>query len=767
MQLNSVTLKNWKGQNTSLKLARLNLVTGPNGSGKTALLEAIQFACEGRTSLGDSPQAAIAFMGTQGGGVHVGLETANGLFGWRRELIIDHSDGGKVSQELSIDGRGVGKVKETEGAIKERIGRDGEVFAPMFDLHRFLDLSDDKRRDFVLDLCARAQRGGGADGTSGAAALSNRISLGYLRESLGDGTVATNQDREDAIAFLVGKLSEGERQAFGEIMAAVNASLRGDVADALNAALTAANDGIKAARRGKDDAAAAVREISERLAAVQVSAETAESLRAKLEQVRVSRGEIEQQIARQGAVQSTRDGLARRISEIRTSIETHKQSVSQPYTPEADPAELEAEAEELSKIPPQTINLTDLEGLEQQARHDLGEAQQSHSELMDKVRQAKMDAERIQNHINDSKSDDWRAANSMLGDFEANYGWPKDGEGHWRQIRSFVQDRMKSEDPRELEAKMQDATAAFNLANNEYEAASAILTQAKAALHAATEALREARSRANDQTREMVDRSRKADALRQKAIRIRQSIDNASRADAARADKIAQLERDVVAAEADLNRFDAELGGFVPTAELTAQCNALSESIASYTQLIKAKDGNDRLKDEYNACVVNAERQVIKWEVCKKLAEAVKKLREEIMAELVAPLLAQMDGFFLAGGVNIKAHCGLIDSKGSRVFDLGIERGDDRIVYQALSGGERCLVGAALAYALVQLADPPLKLLMLECAECDTETFDHIRLACQELQNTLSNVVIATWLDYGPDGWNCIDLSEELAEAAA
>ena len=763
MKLNSVKLNNWKGQSALYELGKLNLVVGANGSGKTAILEAIHFACEGRTSLGDSPQAAINFCGPSGGGVHVGIDEG---FGWQRQLVVDHAEG-KVSQELAIDGRGIGKVKETEGAIKERIGRDGEIFSPMFRLGTFLDLSDDKRRDFVLQLCARAHRGVLSD----PSILLQRIITAYLTESLGPGTVSTNQDRPDANAFLYEKLAEGERKAIASMISEITAkvTMRGDIAECLNSTLTIAKDGIAAARRAKDEANSAVRQISERLQEIRVSAESAEALRAKLAKVREDRGELEKQIARQEAVQQARAGLARRIDLTRADISSLDAAIKA-ATPEqmyGDLAALEAQAEEAGKcIHANPENeLKALEQDENQARIELGEASKTWSDLMTAVGRAKNEAERAQKLLAVAEADDWTKLWKLLDDYETEYAFPADAERHWRQIVEFVAER-KTADLDVLRANLQSTTEAFNLTNNQYEAASAIHDAAKTALHNATTALREARSKASDESRESIKRAGEAAKLREQARSIRSAIERAAQADANRAERLTKLQSDIVQAEADLNRFDAELGGFVPVDSLQIQRAALTATILNIEDEIKAKDGNDRLKDEYNKCVLDAEAQAVKWEVCKRLAEAVKKLREEIMAELVAPLLAGMDDFFLAGRTTLKAHCGLVDAKGGRVFDLGIQRGDARIVYAALSGGERCLVGAALAYALVMLADPPLKLLMLEAAEADDFMLHTIQMACESLAPNLSNVILATWVEVlDAHNWNTIVMGKEAVAA--
>ncbi len=768
MRLDSITLKHFKGQDINHKLGPLTLLYGPNGSGKSAILEGIQFGCEGRCSLGDSAQAALPLVGVNGGGVRIVTDQA---FGWSRELIIDHAEG-KVSQEIAIDGRGVGKLKETEGAIKERIGKDGEVFTPMFDLDRFLDLSDDKRRDFVLQLCARAQRaGGGTVPPPAAVGLLPRIQFAYLMETLGEGTVSTNRDRPDAIGFLIGKLSEGEREAVAEMTAAMFVPARNpDMADALNGCLTVAKDGISAARRGKDEANAAVRAISDRLAAVIVSAETAAALRDRLVMVQAQRNEINKQIARQEAVQSARNNLAQRI--VTMKAEAERLGATNPAAASMhDPDALEAEANELAKMEVPGPNLSALEEAENDARIELGQAATTWSDLMTQVGRLKHEAEQAQRAMIAANADPWAQLAQMILELNGTPGFKVESEEAgmlWLAIAKFVSDHRVTIDREAIAANLETVTKQFNLANNEYEAANAIHDAAKTALYNATTALREARSKANEDAKAASDCFIRATQLREQARSIRNAIDRAELERGNLVQRVASIKTDLIGAEADLNKFDAELGGFVPIDTLRQQDVALGATAWALEVEIKAKDGNDRLKHEYEQCVAEAEKQTIKWEVCKKLAEAVKKLREEIMVELVSPLLVAMDEFFLASRTTMKAYCGLIDGKGSRVFDLGVQRNDRQIVYAALSGGERCLVGAALAYALVQLADPPLKLLLIEAAEADDFVMHSIICACETLSPKLSNVILATWVEvFDAHQWTKIALNNAAPELVA
>lgn len=91
-----------------------------------------------------------------------------------------------------------------------------------------------------------------------------------------------------------------------------------------------------------------------------------------------------------------------------------------------------------------------------------------------------------------------------------------------------------------------------------------------------------------------------------------------------------------------------------------------------------------------------------------------------------------------------------------------------------MSGGESTVFCAALAYAMVDLANPPLKLLMLEVGECDDKTFygliEAIEGVCRE--KTIQAIVATHFADehklFGGHmaKWNTINLDLNASQVA-
>lgn len=755
MRVKQVQLQGFKGLNDTRPVDHLNYIVGPNGSGKTALLEAIQYACEGRTSLGDKPDSVAPMMGLAGGATSVSLDNGR-TFG--RGLSIDH-DAGTTNSTITVDGKSM-PVRTGHAMIAEAIGKDGSVFAPMFDLDRFLELSDDKRRDYVLDLCARAQSQGAGDAIR-PAPLGARITLGFLKQQLGAGTVATNLDRKDATEFLLAQLGKPELEAWLKCEAElVRVAHKGTPAETISAALDTAKTIMNGAKRAKDEAHSANRHLAEQIDAFKVPAETVEALKEARQKVVADRTALLEQSANQAGRSSARAAMVTNLEKLRAKLhELNNQTA--PALPEVEIAErLEAEADRLENDKGGVVfDLESLEANEQQARQDADQARLDHSEAMDKVRQAKVDAERVQLALDAASNDDWLKMDHLLNDYEALVPPVKTVAMQWAAIREFVSARRKSIDVAELEAKMQEAGAAFQLANNQYEAASSILATAKDALRQAQESLARVRTMASAQAATITEHQRQARYNREQARKIRDAIASADANEQARKTARDYIADQVIVAEAQLNGLDSE-GGFIPPAELTAQIVRLDFAEGALSAQISAKEKYQHLRDEYTQCVANAEKQAVLWEVAKKVVEAIKVLREELMEEMIRPLIDHMREFLRNGLVPEYPYCALVNDNGKPIFELGLERGDRRIAYPAMSGGERVLFGAALAYALVQLADPPLKLLMVEAAEADVETIEVLMDCIGGVRDNLSNAMLATChahCEAVPD-WHVIDL---------
>ncbi len=334
MRITKVEVNNFKGIDGGYEFDGQELLVGPNGTGKTGLLQAIQFGCTATTGLGDKFEAALPLFGPRGGSVSI---TLNDGFSWCRSLVYDPKEA-KTSQRLTIAGRETKNLKEADALIREKIGS----FAIMFDLGAFTALSDEAKKNTVLSLCAAA-RGGSGSGLDHAD-ICERIVLGFIADRLGEGTVQvaaeskfgqadvsklSPSDRRLLSEYLVPKLSEQERGSLLMLQKEINTEIKTttDLTECVAAALNKAKELANSTRREHDEKVQAARELSAQKATLTVVSDTVEKLAERHKDLQTQRedliGQVENQKGRQTARTSLEENLRRLDAELdgaRTSL---------------------------------------------------------------------------------------------------------------------------------------------------------------------------------------------------------------------------------------------------------------------------------------------------------------------------------------------------------------------------------------------------------------------------------------------------------------
>lgn len=211
-------------------------------------------------------------------------------------------------------------------------------------------------------------------------------------------------------------------------------------------------------------------------------------------------------------------------------------------------------------------------------------------------------------------------------------------------------------------------------------------------------------------------------------------------------------------AKAALAGLSADAGGSLDA--LNAQRAEIEAAIRRAEEQINAKTRFDLLHAELHSAIREAENAAIDYEVCGCMVDALKSLREKIMDQLVSPVVSRMQRFLDVAMPGRRAYCDLSNSLGREDFALGWRTPDaQKIRLQTMSGGERVIFCAALGYALVTLAAPPLRLLLIEAAEVDADNLRSLLDGCEAVSGELSNVMVATCSIGAPDvlpGWTVI-----------
>lgn len=819
ISITEINVTGFKGLTCTTPVNRLNLFAGPNGAGKTAHLLAPQFAITGSTVLGKTLDDTYQ-LSSQSRGCSVGLKLSDG-FGFSRGITKDHH-AGKLSSFIDIPGRESLGLKDADSLIGERLGR----FAPMFDVAEFLALSPDKRRAFLLDLCARKRGGAAVD----AKDLTYRAAMLFLAapDELGPGTVETfvterfglkpelihtAEMRAKAVETIIDeKLAPDRAAALRELLKEIEAQIKGEMSEAIGSAIEHVRQSANVAKRESDRGYEAARELSARKAqatAIAGDVEEMKARRAALEtELQAAIQKVGQAQGRESADKSLRDSiesLDRQIGELQAKVRQLEALPAQP-TDEADRLEIEAagidvsrakleelrdfERDLMSRDPRRTIAAQHV--VTAQSEVDSWLEQETKSASAIGQAEAKIEAQQNRRKIlaaavDAGLSGHWVRCAELIDSI---------GQQHpaavvtaeWQELSVLIRTNAQLEtieaqkaELLAIDAPLAQAINALVALKEGHKGVIATRVNAEAALKKAREQY-EAHVANLDTDRKAASGAREAeyarvmaaiasvDALRAKAASIRSgSVNRAGEiktANATIAEKqIARAER-----HKELDGLRAQAGGS-SLAALTEERDRLAGSIADLKRKIEQKEAAAILDRELTECTAQAERRGMAHEISKELGQAVKTLREELMADLIAPAKTLMDRFLSTAIEGCESYVTLENDRGTAVFEIGWIRGGSRVSLPALSGGERCIYVAALAYALTVLADPPLKLLILEASEIDEPNLLRLMSACEAVSGELGNVLIATHLQtieaVGP--WNivrCGETRREEVEAA-
>lgn len=723
-----IHLRNWKGITQDIKLGRLTMLTGPNGSGKSAIAVAPMFAITGTVPEGKTLDDAARYM--SGTSASVGIELSDGRQ-FTRSITVEPKTG-KVSQSVHI----VGEEKLSNDGAKEWLARECADFAPMFNLDEFRKQSKTKKRDTITSLQGVESHATSKRGDT----LRNRIAVAFLVESLGEGTVGTQARAKfgsdtnkltaakagELAASMLSELKPEERREFDAMLPQITAQIAGPITQALADAIRTATDEANASKAARDQARAAVRKLSEEQASLDVPAKTAAELKEARGKLAQQVQELTERIGRIEGREQARLALTRR----REMLEGDKQTLG----------------ERIAELPiPDGGSIEQIKARRDAAVEELGKAQERHENLeqqyhksvsliADLTRQGNL----LRSQIDAARANEWNTLRQLS---DQAMGEPTT-IGRTRELIEEMRDiimphAMSAVSVEDLESKLADLDVSLGQA-----------VKMRDELHAEKDA---------------------AELLMQSALASRQE---AGKAWQQVEDQRGELER----TRREFNRLDAEiLAVDVELQDLegddAGQLGQLREDRrAMLVQIGECDAGMERHVEADQArklllrATENAERETVKHEVAKRLTVACRAVREQMMAGLVRPLTDRIDAVLSAVRPDLRSYCRLENARGTAVFDLGWRVGGAaEYPWETLSGGESVIFGAALAYALVTLAEPPLPFLAIESAEADEETLRSILCGLTNVRADLGNILLCSHRDRvtpfdGGEEWTCIDV---------
>lgn len=749
MHINSLSLVDFKGVTSKVTVDKLHAFIGENGCGKTAHLMAPGFAIYGKTPLGGTNDDNAMLAGPLGCSVSVALDDG---FQWTRQLKRDPRDH-RVTQEVRIVGKDGGSVKNANADILAHVGD----FSTMFDLAEFTTLAPDKRRKYVLDLCSSVQ---GAEAIDDLA-VATRIMEAVLMDRLGAATVrsffeakfsreyenVTNEERRELIAALLPKLDATFRERLGPSLEVVRAELRGDVAGGIAAAIDTADAMKNTSKRDRDASQLAAQQLSERKIALKVPAASAEQIKEERAKADSDRQEIEAQINLQAGKETARATLTAELERLKAELAAEQERLSlhlqNASTDNPAPSVLEMQALEIeSDAGPANEGAKALRDDLAAAQSQLSRLTSDASELGLGLVKEKVKVDQLSSQIADIEKSPRAQLVERARTFEVRHV-TKGSMDDWLGVLELILSLCDASGLATLRNHLQQALMSAGQYQEAYDAARSALEAAENEVKAKQAVVDSHQAQADKWNADRDAKLRKASDLRIKAGELRHYATAIACGTQRLQASIKILTDQIVKAEGRLNELDAQ-GGHVNVEELKAQSLRLATRMAQLDVDLDAKTRFHALDRELQQTILNAEQQGVSFEVYESIGRALRSLREELMFGLVKPLMSRINEFLHAAGCIEEAYCQLVNDRGKPIFAIGWQDGMQAVVLEALSGGEACLFGAALMYALVVVKNPPLKLLMLELAEADDGTAEAIMTAADSLSANLSNVFVAT-----------------------
>lgn len=281
ISVEEIQLEGFKNQTTTTGLAKLNLIVGDNGSGKSAIPLALMFAATGATPDGRKIDTVYEYADTDG--CAVGLKLSDG-FGFTRKVIANHRDA-KLSQIIDITGRRDAlSVSAAEAAIEAKLG----CLPSMWNASEFLGLSPKAKRNELLRMFA----GTSTDLPVDPEAVMARLVAEFVRlhprggDGAADNIIAalTNMPVADQLNLTLAKASdivrdERESTMLADRVRLLRAGIKGDIAEAVAAMVEATKKVANETEADHRSVRQALSELSARKASLTAVAEDCRVLR--------------------------------------------------------------------------------------------------------------------------------------------------------------------------------------------------------------------------------------------------------------------------------------------------------------------------------------------------------------------------------------------------------------------------------------------------------------------------------------------------------
>lgn len=718
MRISSVELTNFKGITGTFQLSERTLLTGQNGSGKSAILQGIAFVATGATVIGRTNEAAATMFRGGEGCVTLNLDDGSSL---GRGVL--KSDG--YSQVIYVNGRAMPKLKG-EAAILSKLGD----FAPQFDLRSFLGLKAEARRTFVLDL------------------------------------LSASMPATPATEFWAGLALEGvAAQKFQ--MDLLKRASKPITADVLSETLEWLGDRVNESKRELDVQEKTARELQVRNADITVVT-VPHKIREVILALEASIAEIHGQIGEHRGQAEAWKRTCDRVAWLRTQLiepsklEDNGLVSSRLRAIEDQAADFEKQADHLEAAEVTAHDLPAMAERLKAAKEEAARLSNEENRLAleyinagPMVLKCGMEFDDLRRRIVEAEASPWMEARRL---YDTAYSeTDEEYATEWDKLGYFISDQCAKAHPgglAEAEVALKDAER--------------LRDEAKSAHETAVEACKAAtieRDRVDAEHTALLtslnDARLRVQSLKNQAQTARLEADNIRKGAEAAAGQRAAWEAELSTLEASMatappsSMDDLDIVLDAKQAELVTAKSDLATALEAEAMAASSVKANAR-----------AEEARAEHDGYKAVREAVREERDrrigDMLQLILGPLRAYLAGAFHVDGPVVEPYCDLVTESGRPAFQIGWKLNGDgqRVPVEAMSGGEAALFGCGLVYALVSLSRSPIKLLIIDGGELDSHRLADVARAIAGLDG-YDQAVIATHLPFGgAKDWTVLRMSE-------
>jgi len=740
-----ITMSGMKATDRVLDLGALNILSAPNGTGKSALADALRFLALGHVpALGRTPSATAALMRGSDLAVTVTLDDGRTV-----ERTLSRTAAGTYRTGVACSWLAKAKASEHEAEVLRLFGREEADVAEALDIRQLLSATPQQRAARIATLLE-----------AGRSSATSRL------EGIGRGMIARlvnlpeeRLPKDSGAAFEL--VAEPQQEAWGEIRATVKARVEAG----LENAIAWANEEKRRAADGVQKRIQAKAEIERRLASLPAAAGDVKALEAERTRLEQQIGGARERLAEAGRkvamIASARGEVAGRKAQLAEAVAAiRKAQLDAGDVSDAALAEVQGKLDNFKFGPTETIFAAKLKAARDKAAavEEKAKRMPPRPELPSQAEETAR-VEDLERQFKAATDSPW-AEIGVIGKALAK-STTETTKKHGMRLQALAR-KWGGADPEEIGAALDKASKALEakhaavekamLAEKKYEDDLARLKAEQVAADAAVDDLVDVIEK------KRLDQQAAIEVERAKLIKTRDaialSLDRITSAATARDHARHALEH--------AERRVAELGA-APEA-VADDTPALAASLVKVQSSLASLGAAGAVKAELASIAREIEREEALRQVCAAVEYSLQRSREQEITDAGGPLLSIMGTSLAAAGRKEAAYFRASKS----AVEIGWRHGDGTEVSVAsMSGGEYVLFAAALTAATIILRGAPLRVLLVEAGETDDTNLRALLRGIEAVADRLSTVIVSTQqpVEVAP-GWNVVTLDRTVAEVA-